>query len=102
MHWNGGSRILDPPGALGESGEQRDRAMRNRTHVRCWEYASAQPFRPGFSVLFNGEIERRLMAVGGGNRARDIAAIGFAPALEQPRWRVARCVVGRRRAILRH
>ncbi len=57
----------------------------------------------GFGVGLDGEIERRLVPVGGGDGVRGLGAIGLAPAREQPGRRVAFGIVGRRAgAVLRH
>ena len=56
--------------------------------------AAARPRFPAF--CFHGEIERRLVAVGRGDRARGFVAVGLGPAREQPVRRVARRVVGER------
>ena len=61
-----------------------------------------QMLRPVFRVLLDGDVERRFVAVGFGNRLRGVRAIGLGPALEQPVGRVARSLVGQERgAILR-
>ena len=43
-----------------------------------------QPRRPAFRVGFDGDVERRLLGDGGGDRARVFRAVGRAPALQQP------------------
>ena len=98
-----GGGVLHPPGAFGKARQQRDRAMRDGAHRAGRQHAAAQMLGPNFRILLHGEIERRLVAIGLRDGARDVAAVGLGPALEQPVRRVARRLVGQHAgAVLRH
>ena len=85
-----GGGVLHPPGAFAETGQQRDRALREGAHGSGRQHAPAQTLGPGLGIVFDGEIERGLMAVGLRDRARGVGAVAFAPARQQPFRRVAR------------
>ena len=72
-----GGGVLHPPGAFGKAGQQRDRAMRQRAHRAGRQHAAVHVLGPAGGVVLDGEVERRLVAVGGGDRARGVARRRF-------------------------
>ena len=62
--------------------------MRRRSHCSRWQHAAAQAFRPGVGAVLDRDIESRLVPDRRRDGPRGVAAIGLAPALEQPVWRV--------------
>src|SRR5215468_10999628 len=77
--------------------------MSERAYGAGGQRAPAQSLCPRFGILLHCEVERRFVAIGGRNSARDIAAVDLGPALEQPFWGIARNILARCGCtILRH
>ena len=87
-HWQRRASILNPPRAFGKTRQRAYRARRYQTYRSGRKHAAAELFGPMFGIAFDGEVERRLGAVGGGNRARGRRAVSRGPARHQP----IRCV----------
>ena len=65
------------------------------------QHPAAEPRRPTFGVALHRQIERRLVAIGGGDGARGGLAVGLDPARHQPCRRVEHGRVERPRAARR-
>ena len=91
--------VLHPPCAFGKTGQRGDRAMRDRAHRAGRQHAAAELCRPDFRVALHREIERRLVAVGGGDGVRGRRAVSRGPARHQPVGRVERRQCRARRAV---
>ena len=80
--------VLHPPFALRIAFELGDREMRIEAHRACRENDAAEPLRPACGIALDAEVERRLAAVRGGDRARRFVAVSRAPARREPMRRV--------------
>ena len=85
-HRRGG--VLDPPRPLGITRQRHHRAARGPAQRAGRQFGRLQLFLPGFLIGAHRQIERRLLQVSGGNRARDLVAIGAAPRPPQPFRRI--------------
>ena len=78
--------VLHPPFAFGISRQRRDRTGGRDPHRAGRHDAALETLRPQLRIGFHREIERRLLAVGAGDGAGDLLAIGLGPPRQQP-WR---------------
>ena len=77
-------RVLHPPGALREARQRGDFAAAIEPHAVGVDDAAAQGRRPMRGIGFHGDVERRLAAQSARYGVCRFAAIGGAPAREQP------------------
>ena len=83
-----GGGVLHPPGALAVAGKLRHRPRRGEPHRAGGRDDAAERRGPALRIGFDGEVERRLGAVGKRDGVRGLGAVGPRPACEQPLRRI--------------
>ena len=88
----GGRSVLHPPPALVETGQLLDAALGQEPHASRRQHAAREPLGPQLGIALDGEIERRLDEMGGGDALR----ARLAPIADPPRPEPVRRVDPRR------
>ncbi len=87
----GGNRrggVLHPPGTLGIARQGSDRAARGAAQRAGRQDLRLEQLGPALGIAAHGEVERRLLEMGGGDGAGARLAIGARPGLPEPVRRV--------------